>query len=91
VSATRDRPKPKLENLTPTREYVVLVQIQRDGDAERFESIGVGRGATDVEAIRDATRAMSASDRSRPFVAIAKSRFNIRSRKVEMVERESWN
>jgi len=87
VSATRDKPATKAAPQPATiREYVVLV---RTGEG-RYDVVGHGKGANDIDAIRDATKAMSATDRSRPYVAIAKSRFNVRSRKVEMVERESW-
>ena len=89
MSATRERtitPKPTA-GPAPARDYVVLV----DEGNKTFKLAGIGKGANDIEAIRDATKEMSAADRSRPFVAIAKSRFNIRSRRVETVERESWS
>jgi hypothetical protein len=87
VSVTRDRPAARaIPKPAAVREYVVLVKV---GEG-RYDEVGDGRGANDIVAIRDATKAMTAAERSRPFVAMAKSRFNVRSRKVETIERESW-
>ena len=92
MSATRDKPATKAApKPAAVREYIVLVQLRVAGDTAHFEEVGIGSGTSDIDAIRDATKAMSAADRSRPFVAIAKSRFNVRSRKIETVERESWS
>lgn len=92
MSATAARAVPRAHRSVVKREYVVLCQIRGDGgDARAFEEIGLGVGSNDVEAIRDATKAMTPAERSAPFVAIAKSRFNVRTRKVETVEREHWH
>jgi len=92
VSVTRDRPatkeKPEAPKATQAkREYVVLVAVGE----KAFERVGIGVGKDDFDAIRDATKSMSAADRSRPFVAVARSRFKVRSRKIAMVEQESWD
>ena len=92
MSATRDRPATRAApKPAPVREYVVLAAPGDDREPGTFTLVGTGRGVNDIDAIKDATAGMSAAERSRPFVAIARSRFNVRSRKVETVERESWS
>jgi hypothetical protein len=64
-------------------------QARRDGQTS-WDEVGVGKGANDIEAIKDAISGLPEAEQNGTFVAIAASRFTPRTRRVETVKKELW-
>ncbi len=94
MTATNEPPKPAPVDLakkpTEKRDYLVLREIESSGPFPSYEQIGIGQGATDIEAIKDATSLLRDDDRDGTFVAIPTRSFRPRKRKVETVQKDLW-
>lgn len=77
-------------------EYIILRGIPTDGDAPSADQpydwrvIGTAEGATPQAAIKAATNGKPAAERTGTFVAVPARSWKPMSRRVESVEKESW-
>ena len=84
IPAPNEKRAPRAEKGTP---YVVL----RLAITDVFEVVGNARGANDQAAIKAATAKLDAEGRTGTFVAVPERSFNLRTRAVKTVEKDSWS